>query len=222
MELYCLVLFFDLQCFFLCYWTDNQAVDNLRGPSGRLLQYDPSTEEVSVLLRDLWFANSVTVDQNETYLLFTCTFSLRIGKYFLQGEKKGSVEYVVDGHPAPGYFDGVDCSWKGVKSDSAYCYSVCVSSIVTAAKIIFSLPHPFDAFLRGMLLMLPKTLIPEVKPYGGIVVLNPDESQSSSFVELLQDPYGKDIGHLTGVTVHNNSLYLGSLRNDYIGVFSLA
>ena len=70
--------------------------------------------------------------------------------------------------------------------------------------------------------MLPRTLIPKVQPYGGIVVLDPDKTQSSSFVQLLQDPNGKDIGHLTGVTVHNNKLYLGSLQNDFVGVYDLS
>jgi hypothetical protein len=163
----------------------SSKVEMLIGPSGRLLKYDPVTDEVSVLLRDLWFGNSVTVDQEETYLLFTESFSLRIGKYYLQGPKEGTVEYLVNGHPTPGCkliestvntrhlharltfktfshdhdldFDGVDCSWNGVKSDSSYCYSVIISYIVPAQKLVWKLPHPLDAMAKTILLMLPKS-----------------------------------------------------------------
>ena len=92
-------------------------VEAVRGPSGRLLQYDPSKDEVTVLGRNLWFANGVAVDKDENYLLFVETFRLRIGKYHLTGKKKGTVEYLVDGEPSPAYFDGVDCSWKGITGD---------------------------------------------------------------------------------------------------------
>ena len=57
---------------------------------------------------------------------------------------------------------------------------------------------------------------------GGIVVFDPDKKEPSSFVKIIQDPQGKDIAHLTGVTIHQNKLYLGSLENDFIGVYDLA
>jgi sugar lactone lactonase YvrE len=227
----------------------SSKVELLIGPSGRLLKYDPVTDEVSVLLRDLWFGNSVTVDQEETYLLFTESFSLRIGKYYLQGPKEGTVEYLVNGHPTPGCkfiestvntrhlharltfktfsydhdldFDGVDCSWKGVKSNSSYCYSIIISYIVPAQKLLWKLPHPLDAIAKTILLMLPKSLIPKTKPYGGILAVDPEKTGSDSVVKLFQDPRGKDIAHLTGVTVHNNKLYLGSLVNNFVGVYGL-
>lgn len=77
-------------------------IELMIGPTGRLLKYDPVTDKVSILLSDMWFANSVTVDQDERYLLFTESFSLRIGKYYLQGPKEGSVDYLVNGDPSPG------------------------------------------------------------------------------------------------------------------------
>ncbi|KAL3926499.1 MAG: hypothetical protein SGBAC_013454, partial [Bacillariaceae sp.] len=63
-------------------------------PSGRLLQYDPNTDEVTVLTRGLWFGNGVSIDPEESYLVYTETFSLRIAKYYLEGEKKGAIEYL--------------------------------------------------------------------------------------------------------------------------------
>jgi sugar lactone lactonase YvrE len=76
-------------------------VEALRGPSGRLLSYDPSTDQVTVLARGLWFANGVAVDKKEDYLLYAETFSLRVAKYHLTGDKQGTIEYIVDGDPSP-------------------------------------------------------------------------------------------------------------------------
>ena len=66
--------------------------------------------------------------------------------------------------------------------------------------------------------MLPKEWLPKTEKYGGITIVDPE---SSRYVGLIQDPDGQDIGHITGVTIHENKLYLGSLENDFIGVYDL-
>ena len=54
--------------------------------------------------------------------------------------------------------------------------------------------------------------------YGGVVEIDPGNGQT----RLLQDPRGEDIGiMLTGVTLWDEKQYLGSLHNDYIGVYDL-
>jgi sugar lactone lactonase YvrE len=77
-------------------------VDLLKAePSGRLLEYDPSTDAVTVLAKNLWFANGVGVDQEEEYLVFAETFRLSLIKYYLKGDKKGQLDYIVKGSPSP-------------------------------------------------------------------------------------------------------------------------
>ena len=115
-------------------------------------------------------------------------------------------------------FDGVDCAWKGITAESSLCYAANPSYVVMANGLLWGLPHPVDWFLRTLLIMLPKEWLPKTKPYGGITIIDPQTSQG---LELIQDPYGADIGHITGVTVHDNKLFLGSLHNDYIGVYDL-
>jgi len=58
-----------------------------------------------------------------------------------------------------------------------------------------------------------------VKLYGGVLEINMESNTMQNRVRCVQDPDGTDIGMLTGVTVHDDKLYLGSLRNDYIGVY---
>jgi sugar lactone lactonase YvrE len=80
---------------------DASRIEFLRGPSGRLLQYDPSTDEVTVLARELYFANGIAVAEDESYLVFVETFYSRVTKLYLRGEKQGTTEYLIDGHPSP-------------------------------------------------------------------------------------------------------------------------
>lgn len=81
------------------------------------------------------------------------------------------------------------------------------------------MPHPLDYLIRTLLLCLPKEWLPKTKPNGGITIINPITSE---YIGLLQDPHGDDIGHITGVTVHDNKLFLGSLENNFIGVYDLS
>lgn len=73
----------------------------IAGASGRLLEYDPSTDTMNVLAKNLWFANGVGVAQDEEYLVFAETFRLSLVKYYLKGEMKGKMEYIVKGDPTP-------------------------------------------------------------------------------------------------------------------------
>jgi sugar lactone lactonase YvrE len=76
-------------------------VEAIRGPSGQLLRYNPSMDQVTVLARRLWFANGVAVDKEEDYLLYAKTFSLRVAKHYLTGDTQGTIEHIVDGDPLP-------------------------------------------------------------------------------------------------------------------------
>jgi hypothetical protein len=117
-------------------------------------------------------------------------------------------------------FDGVDCPRSGNRGKTNHCYAVNLSNMVAASKLLLAIPHPFDIYLRTILLTLPKYLLPKPEPYGAVLVIDPESS--TPVVKLLQDPSGRDVSHLTGVTVYDNKLYLGSLTNDFVGVYDLS
>jgi hypothetical protein len=188
--------------------------DLLRGTkAGRLLRYDPQSDKVAVLARSLSFPNGIGVDEDETYLLFAETFGLRFCKYSLS---EYTLQVTVDGG-LPGFPDGLDCAWTGKSKSSSMCYSVMTSSVPPIVKAVHAVPAPWDRVLRSILMGLPKYLAPNVKPYGGLLEIDTE----SNTIKLIQDPTGEEIGHLAGVTVFDNKLYLGSLKNDYIGVYQL-
>lgn len=201
---------------------DASRLEALRGPSGRLLQYDPSTDEVTVLARELYFANGVAVAEDESYLVFVETFYSRVTKLYLHGEKRGTTERLIDGHPSPAWFDGVDCAWERHGAKSSLCYALGMTSVHPLAKLIYQLPTPIQRIFRTLLMIVPKTFSPRPKPYASIVLLDPSSpSTSGSYVGIVQDPTGKDLATMTGITFHQGKLYLGSIHRDYIGVYTV-
>jgi Strictosidine synthase len=203
-------------------------VDLLRAQkTGRLLEYDPATDTVNLLVDNMHFANGVAVgDSDETYLIFAETFAPRIWKYYLKGEKQGTLEVMVENKDMIGYPDGVDCSWDNTdnKNDvsssggsSNKCYAALPSTIVSAHKLLSKVPDSIDVLLRTIMLLLPKRLAPKTVQFGAVLELDPESKQ----FRYIQDPTGHDVTLITGVTRHQNKLYLGSLNNNYIAVYDL-
>ncbi|GKZ00314.1 hypothetical protein MPSEU_000984300 [Mayamaea pseudoterrestris] len=189
-------------------------LDLVRGrPMGRVLEYNPTTDTTRVLVGDLNFANGIAVDKDEQYLIVSQTFGPRVSKYYLKGDKAGTLETILGPNQLTGYPDGADCAWEGNRK----CYAVLPSAFSPIHALYSKLPDPMDRVLRVILLLLPRWLAPRVQKYGGIVEFDP----MTKVHRYIQDPTGKDIAMLTGVTIYNNKLYLGSLENDYIGVYTL-
>lgn len=197
-------------------------VDLIRGvATGRLLQYDPATDETTVLLDHLHFANGVAVaDAEERYLIVAETFGINVLRYDLHD---GTVTTVVKGAELPGYVDGVDCSWQ-----HNLCYAVMPSAIVPVHKLWNALPEPLSHLIRTIAMVLPRRLVPPVKTFGGVIEFDPTgkvttDTTTTNVTRTFLDPTGRDIGMLTGVTVGPNDgkLYLGSLLNKFVGVYDL-
>jgi len=188
-------------------------VDFVRGRrTGRVLEYDPATDEVKVLMDDLWFANGIGVDKDESFIVVSESFRGQVLKYTFSDSSKSVVLGRLTGYP-----DGNDCN-----HNTGLCYVPVPSAALRLMNYIFALPTPLDRFLRVLLMLIPRSIAPDIVPYGGVYEYFPgDETKPAETTRILQDPKGIDIHTLTGVTVHDNKLYLGSLRNKFIGVYDL-
>ncbi|CAK9235301.1 unnamed protein product [Sphagnum troendelagicum] len=78
--------------------------------TGRLLKYEPSTQQTTVLAKDLYYPNGVAVAKDSTFLLVSLTSKSRIMKYWLKGPKAGSMEEFAD---VPGYPDNIHVTKEG-------------------------------------------------------------------------------------------------------------
>ncbi|KAH9612324.1 hypothetical protein KSS87_017222 [Heliosperma pusillum] len=61
-------------------------------PHGQLLKYNSKTDQVSLLLDNLGFANGVALSKEEDYLLICESWKFRCLKYWLNGELEGTTE----------------------------------------------------------------------------------------------------------------------------------
>ena len=181
------------------------------GKSGRLLRYNPINGKVDILVAGIYFANGIAVTKDENMVVFAESFAARIMKYNLSGDRKGMLEVVAD--KLPGVPDGVDCS-----DTSGKCYAVIPSAKPSIMNVINALPPFLDVHFRTFLMMLPRSLAPEPKRIGCVVEVDPAKGK---LLNVFLDPKGDDIADLHGVTVNNQKLYLGSLYNDYVGVYDL-
>ncbi|KAH7572041.1 hypothetical protein JRO89_XS04G0191300 [Xanthoceras sorbifolium] len=64
-------------------------------PHGQLLTYDPSSNETSILLDGLGFANGVALSRDEDYLVVCETWKFRCLKHWLKGGSKGETEIFI-------------------------------------------------------------------------------------------------------------------------------
>lgn len=191
-------------------------LDFMRGKkTGRLLRYNPYTDETAVLVNDIWFANGVAVDADEKFVLVCETSMFRVLKYHLSGPKEGQLEISVD--VLPGHVDGVDCNPDGI------CYVAIPSPVIGLSKLLYKLSKSVEAAIKTFVMMFPKWLSPKPMRYGGFLELNTASNGNDKDViqRIIQDPYGEQIGSITGVTEHKGKLYLGSLENRFIGIYQL-
>jgi sugar lactone lactonase YvrE len=168
------------------------------------LRYIPSTKSVSVLLKDLYFANGVALSKNEDFLLVNETYRYRIKRYWLKGPKVGTSDIFIDN--LPGFPDGVSANRKGV-------FWV---ALFTVRNDIMDRLHPYP-FLKGLLSKMPRKYWPKPVPYGLVLALD----EEGRITQSLHEPTGKHLHEITSVEEHQGFLYLGSLHNDRIGRFKL-
>ncbi|MEW5316240.1 MAG: hypothetical protein WDW38_007621 [Sanguina aurantia] len=73
--------------------------------TGRLLSYTPSTGVTQVLATGFWFSNGVALAADASYVAFVETNRMRVMRYWLKGDKTGSVDVLID--RLPGFPDGI-------------------------------------------------------------------------------------------------------------------
>lgn len=78
--------------------------------SGSIIKFDMNTKKVEVLLQNLNFPNGIQLSKDGTSLLYSETHKMRIMKYHLKGEKKGSLEVFTQ---LPGFPDNLRASSRG-------------------------------------------------------------------------------------------------------------
>ncbi len=167
--------------------------------NGRFLAYDPTTKRTRELIGDLAFANGVTLSPDQTFVLVNETWRYRVLRYWLEGDKKGTWDVFIDN--LPGFPDNISSNGK----DTFWL------ALFTTRNPMGDMLAPYP-FLRKVVWRLPKSLIPQAKPYSFALGLDLE----GNVIHNLQGPRAV-VAPVTSVNQFDDTLYLGSVEDDAIG-----
>ncbi|MGA9492470.1 MAG: SMP-30/gluconolactonase/LRE family protein [Mycobacterium sp.] len=169
-------------------------------PSGSLFRRDPDGT-VSTLAGGLAFANGVTLTADESALVYAESAACRLSKYWLAGDRAGSIEPLVT--ELPGYPDNI-CTgldgriWVALVSDR----NALNEWLGPRAPIIRSL----------MWRLLPYRWLPDPKPTVWVVAFDPGDGHVLTQLHT-QHP---EFGLVTGVVETPGRLWLGRIAGPGI------
>jgi len=167
-------------------------------PTGRLLAYDPATEETTVRLESLRYANGVAVTADGQAVLVVETFGYRVSRLWIDGPRRGERDVFVDA--LPGMPDNVHVDERG---------RVWVALIKERSGLLDAL-YPWPQ-VRKVLFRIPRAWLPVPPPIVWFAVFGPDGALLGSF--RTEDGYGD----VTSVTPDGDHLWLGSLSMPALG-----
>jgi len=169
--------------------------------NGRLLSYDPTTAETTVLLDGLFYANGVAVSADGAFVLVVETTEYRVTRLWLAGPRAGERDVFIDN--LPGFPDGISCGADGV-------FWLALMN-PRNGFIDWALERPW---IRRVAARLPIAAFAGAAPrYGFVLGLNAD----GNVIHNLQDPSGKHFAGISCVVREGAFLYFGSLLEHAIG-----
>ncbi|XP_058180623.1 protein STRICTOSIDINE SYNTHASE-LIKE 7-like [Rhododendron vialii] len=190
----------------MIYFTDASSKHNLNEvtwdmmegrPYGRFMSYDPSTEQTQVLVRDLYFANGVAVSPDQQFVVFCETIMRRCKRYYIQGEKKGSVDIFIDN--LPGMPDNIRYDGEGR-------YWIALASETTVA-LNLAQRYPF---IRKAMAMVEKYIeTPHMEKNSGVFAVDLEGKPLARY-------YDPALSLITGGIKIGDHLYCGSLLRPHI------
>lgn len=176
--------------------------------TGRFMKYNKSTKQVTVLLRDLAFANGVALSKDRSFVLIAETRTCRILRYWIKGENAGKVETFAD---LPGYPDNIRRNsrgefWVAVHGKKTP-FADWLLRNIWAAKALLKVPLRFDQL--HLLFM--------GKHHAITLKLSPE----GEGVQVLEDSEGQTVRYISEVEERDGKLFVGSVMMPSIWVYNL-
>jgi len=163
-------------------------------PTGSLFRRDPDGT-VSVLASGLYFANGVTLTADESALVFAESTACRVSKYWLTGDRAGSITPLAT--DLPGYPDNISTGRDG---------RIWVA-MVSGRNWLNEWLGPRAPVVRRLLWRLPYRWLPNPKPTVWVVAFDPDDGRVVTQLRAAHP----DFGLATGVVETPGRLWLGRI-----------
>lgn len=175
--------------------------------TGKLLKYDKSSKWLTVLLRDLAFANGVALSKDRSFVLVAETNSCRIIRLWLRGPNAGKKDTFAD---LPGFPDNIRRSpdgefWVALHAKKGTFARVALSNTLIG-NLLLKLPLSFRQ-LHSMIVR---------RPHATILKL----SEEAKVLEVLEDNEGKVLRFPSEVEERDGKLWIGSVLMPFIGIYN--
>lgn len=178
--------------------------------TGRVLKYDPTTKQTTVLLRNLRFPNGLSLSKDKSFFVF-CEGSVgRLHKYWLIGEKAGNLEAFAI---LPGYPDNVRTNEKGEFWVAIHCRRSLYSHLMSLYPKIrhFLLKLPISAKTHYL-----------IHIGGRLHAMAVKYSPEGKILQVLEDSKGKVVKAISEVEEKDGKLWMGSVLMPFVAVYDLS
>ncbi|MCV7299701.1 SMP-30/gluconolactonase/LRE family protein [Mycobacterium barrassiae] len=172
---------------------------------GSVFRRDPDGTVLTVVA-GLYFANGITPTADGSALVFAETQARRLSKYWLTGDKAGTVTALAVN--LPGSPDNLSTGADG----RIWC------AMVTATNPVAELLPRTPPALRKLLWRLPDRLQPKIKPVVWAVAFDPDTGNPVAGVRTDHPHFGL----VTGLVEAGGKLWLGSIGAAAVAYVDLA
>jgi sugar lactone lactonase YvrE len=170
------------------------------GGHGRVLRYNPATDETTLILYGLQFANGLAMNAAGTHFLVNETGDYSIKRVSLDGAE---VETIVEN--TPGFPDNIARA-----QDGTFWFGL-ISPRSDAADGLSDKP-----FLRKIVMRLPEALRPKATRYGLVARID----ENGTVLETLHGAAG-EFAYVTGlIEARDGTRYLTSLRESHLGMIA--
>ena len=172
-------------------------------PTGRLLRWDPATRATEELASGLFFANGVALAPDDSFVLVAETFSARVMRVWLRGERAGQSDVFVD--QLPGFPDGVS------RREGGGFWIALVNPPSVVAWVT-----PYRA-ARSAIAHTIDLIQPLVKRWGAVAHVGHDGKK----LTLMLDRLGERVQSIPAVHQHGRRLIFGNLQGNYASYLDL-
>ena len=180
--------------------------------TGRLLKYDPKSNEVDVLVDGLAFANGLAMSTDGSYLLLAETTTGRILRYWIKTPKASTLEEVAR---LPWFPDNIKMSPRG---------GFWVGLHAKRGKIAeWSISYPW---LRRLILKLPMRHVQRAswllnRIGRQVIALRLNEDGKTMEAISVHGAIQKVFKSVSEVEERDGSLWIGSVMAPFLGVYRL-
>ncbi|GFR47987.1 hypothetical protein Agub_g9811, partial [Astrephomene gubernaculifera] len=140
---------------------------------------------------------------DESWVAVVETSRLRVLRHWLKGPQAGTTDVLID--RLPGFPDGIS------RASDGNLWVALVAPVTALPKLL-----KYKA-LRVLLAYLPAWARPPIKSWGAVLKVSP----TGQPLQLLMDPDGSTVAHVSSVNEHNGRLYFGNVKDNYVSYMDL-